>query len=125
MSYYVTGVGELADIIANDADSSLALYKRFDKLGARDLLYYQSELSELLAQQETYDREDAKDYSTVGGPYKDIKLDAQDWPTLRESATRDDRWKARMELAATIRKTLKDHSELNQALLYPGPPVLI
>ncbi|KAJ9656331.1 hypothetical protein H2198_005014 [Neophaeococcomyces mojaviensis] len=119
MSYYVTGVGELADVIANDADSSLALYKRFDKLGARDLLYYQSELSELLAEQETYDREDANQYRIIGGPYKDIKLNSQDWPTLRESATQDARWKARMELAVTIRKTLKDYSELDQLLSHP------
>jgi hypothetical protein len=45
--HYVPGFGSLADFIAADGDHSAAIYRRFDKLAARDLFYYQSELTRL------------------------------------------------------------------------------
>src|SRR5438045_7092742 len=58
---YITGFGELASLIASDLDHTTAVFKRFDKLAARDLLYYECELLELEILQDQYDREDAFD----------------------------------------------------------------
>jgi hypothetical protein len=43
------GFPSLADFIASDHDRTSLVFKRFDKLAARNLLYLQSELAELEA----------------------------------------------------------------------------
>ena len=55
---YVHGFGSLAAFIADDEDHATSIYKRFNGLAARNLLYYQSELAELAALQQQYDIED-------------------------------------------------------------------
>ena len=55
---YVKGYPSLAAFIASDSDKSTAIYRRFDRLSARNLLYLQSELVELEAQQDALDEED-------------------------------------------------------------------
>lgn len=49
---YVHGFGSLASFIASDEDHSTSIYKRFDDLASRNLLYFQSELAELAALQQ-------------------------------------------------------------------------
>lgn len=44
---YVQGYASLAAFIANDKVKSTAIYRRFDQLSARNLLYLQSELIDL------------------------------------------------------------------------------
>ena len=46
---YLKGYPSLAAFIASDKDKSTVIYRRFDRLSARNLLYLQSELAELEA----------------------------------------------------------------------------
>ncbi|KAI9740180.1 MAG: hypothetical protein M1834_004758 [Cirrosporium novae-zelandiae] len=54
----VDGYPSLSDFIARDADA--AIYRKFENLSARNLLYLQSEIHKLEAQLQTLDQEDAK-----------------------------------------------------------------
>lgn len=125
---YVPGFGSLADFIYSDNDHSTVVYRRFDKLAARDLLYYQSELGRLQALQDGFDIQDAKDIEDFQKPddWLDIRSHATDWAKFKEAAdisssvasssspnvsTVEGRWKKRMELAMEIRRTLKDYRE--------------
>lgn len=116
--HYVPGFGSLADFIASDIDHSTAVYRRFDKLAERDLLYYQSELLELAALQDDYDREDALDIKRTGNDgssdsWYQIRENAQNWTSFKRNAENatsgDGRWRKRMDLAIKIRKTLEDY----------------
>ena len=115
--YSISGFGSFADLIASDADCSTAVYKRFDRLNARDLLYYEAELLEIQAHQDQYDHEDAFDTDkpdNVGSDlWHQIQKNARDWSSFRQSAneakSNDDRWKKRMQLAMHIRRTLKQY----------------
>lgn len=57
---YLGGYPSLAAFIASDRDKSAAIFKRFDRLAARNLLYLQSELAELEVQLDKFDAEDRK-----------------------------------------------------------------
>ena len=119
--HYITGFGELASLIASDSDHTTAVYKRFDKLAARDLLYYECELLELEVLQDQYDREDAFDARRPDQPddlRRRIRTNARDWVSLKHRAAKeaeandqhnDERWKKRMDLAMEIRSTLKEY----------------
>ncbi|KAH9908475.1 hypothetical protein F4778DRAFT_717352 [Xylariomycetidae sp. FL2044] len=121
--HYVSGFGSLADFIASDEDHSAAIYSRFDRLSARDLLYYQSDLAELQTLQDQYDIEDAQDVENLKkpefGPH--IRKHTRDWVKWKYSAgvsqgpasahIQNERWKKRMDLAMEIRVTLKDYQE--------------
>lgn len=134
--HYITGFGELASLIASDADHTTAVYKRFDKLVARDLLYYECELLELEALQDQYDCEDvldAKKQNNADDLRRQIRTNARDWVSFKHDAAKapeangknDERWKRRMDLAMEIRSTLKEYREalvLNSTLLTLRPP---
>lgn len=118
--YYVSGFGALADFINSDEDHSTAVYSRFGKLAARDLLFYQSELAELQSRQDEYDLEDARDVEDLQKPGNIIRQHTRDWVTFQLAASTNtnttdtstsDRWKKRMDLAMTIRKTLMEYQE--------------
>ncbi|OAQ60267.1 hypothetical protein VFPPC_16788 [Pochonia chlamydosporia 170] len=128
--HYITGFGEIASFIASDADHTTAVYKRFDKLAARDLLYYECELLELEAPQDQYDREDAIDARRLDNAdlQRLIRTNARDWLSFKQRAMKEEesndkdnqRWKKRMKLAMDIRATLKAYREallLNSTLL--------
>lgn len=51
----LSGFPSLVAFIASDRDRTTLIYKRFDELAARNLLYLQSELAKLQAQQHLYD----------------------------------------------------------------------
>jgi len=127
--HYIPGYGDLADFISSDEDHSTSIYRRFDRLSARNLLYFQSKLAELEARQVQFDIEDAKDNEDIQklDIGRHIREHAQDWQTfegtrsyvINSSAgmistqdtnpSSDDRWKKRLELAMDIRETLKDY----------------
>jgi hypothetical protein len=108
--HYICGFASLANFIASDRNRTTLIYKRFDELAARNLLYLQSELAELQTEQRKYDEEDfcvdlntkqcARNYaefekqSKTGGSAQQIK---------------------RKELMHRIRRTMKDYRE---ALLF-------
>ncbi|KPI34536.1 uncharacterized protein AB675_7415 [Cyphellophora attinorum] len=123
---FVHGFGSLASFIASDEDHSTAIYKRFDDLAARNLLYYQSELAELAALQQQYDLEDARN-SEDEKTALDVREHSQDWSTFQgdciaqslisaqqstsSSSSVDDRWQKRYKLAMDIREVLKAYRE--------------
>jgi hypothetical protein len=54
----IRGFPRIAHNIASDLDKTAALFRRFDRLSARNLLYQEVELAELEAQQNTFDDQD-------------------------------------------------------------------
>jgi hypothetical protein len=56
----IDGFPLVADKIASDADKTTTIYRRFDRLTARNLLLLQAELAELETLQNRYDAEDLK-----------------------------------------------------------------
>jgi len=111
---YVTGFGSFSSFLSSDKDRTTVVFKRFDKLALRDLLYYQSELAALQEQQDRFDREDAIEVKQMTAAWDEIRVNARDWTSFSDAAKREsgsERWKERMELAMRIRETLKNYSE--------------
>jgi VIT1/CCC1 family predicted Fe2+/Mn2+ transporter len=115
---YLTGFGSFANFISSDSDHATAVYKTFDKLTARDLLYYEAELLELEALQDQFDHEDATDVDKVDSfspEWFRIRQNARDWSSFKQSSQEPSaagaRWKRRMDLAMQIRATLKEYRE--------------
>lgn len=118
--HYVPGFGSFANFVASDDDHSTSVYKTFDRLAARDLLYYQAELLELEALLDQYDREDAADAdprhpNSASAQAQQILENSRDWLSFRQSAeeptTNGLRWKKRLDLILKIRATLKEYRE--------------
>ena len=101
---YVKGYPSLAAFIASDRDKDTVIYRRFDRLSARNLLYMQSELVELEARQDAFDAEDSQ--GTL-----EAKDSARNWQTLNKRAaeTGNTKEKERLEVVRDIRKTLKEY----------------
>ena len=101
---YVKGYPSLAAFIASDCDKSTAIYRRFDRLTARNLLYLQSELVELEARQDALDAEDLR--GTL-----EHKQSARDWRTLGRKAAEpgNTEEKERVEVLEEIRKKIKEY----------------
>jgi len=102
---YAKGYPSLAHFIASDYDKSTAIYRRFDQLSARNLLYLQSELAELEARQQKQDAEDFKESNTIE------KQRVRDWETLRRKAAdpANVRERERMDLILETREKLKEY----------------
>lgn len=124
---YVSGFGSLASFMASDSDHSPFIFRRFDRLAARDLIYYQSQLSQLQAEQDELDVHDRINIDSTEGADEHcdrIRDCLQDWKcfehtvlhsasSAQDCATRtsSETWKKRMDLAMRIRTTLKDYRE--------------
>jgi len=119
-THNLSGYPSLAHFIASDRDRTTLIYKRYDGLAARNLLYLQSELAELQAKQRAFDQEDlTSSLSTkqCARNYSDFEKAVQ-----ADETKQKDRWK----LMKDIRVTLKEYRE---ALLFestlatlPRPP---
>ena len=105
--HYVKGYPSLAAFIASDADRSTQIYRRFDRLAARNLLYLQSELAELEARQDSLDAADFR------GTLEE-KAGARNWETLRaKAAVGGQREQERLDLALQIRSKLSEYGAPN------------
>ncbi len=102
--HYVKGYPSFAGFINSDCDKSTAIYRRFGRLSARNLLYLQSELVELEA------RQDALDTEYLHGTLED-KKSARNWQTLKRKAAEPGNTgdKDRVELLEEIRKKIKEY----------------
>ncbi|EEU38325.1 uncharacterized protein NECHADRAFT_91425 [Fusarium vanettenii 77-13-4] len=98
---YVDGFPSLANFIASDRDGTSTIFKRFNRLAARNLLLLQSELAELEARLDEYDRED----SDRG---MEVLQSLRNW---EEYKARNDKESDRMKLLDKIKITLKDYRE--------------
>ncbi|KAE9362993.1 hypothetical protein N431DRAFT_423351 [Stipitochalara longipes BDJ] len=117
------GFALVASKLNSDEDKTTTIYRRFDELSARNLLFYEAELAELEEQQKRQDAidSDAKDPASVECQ--------SDWSRFVEAAKSTDvangREKDKMELAMKIRERLeKYHAALasHQALLNAKSP---
>ena len=116
---YVKGYPSLAAFIASDLDHSSVLYKRFDKLSARNILYLQSELAELERRQVEFDEQDFLDDSLS------TKKTARDWRAFSDvAAVTGSRAEERMKLSMEIRSKIKEHSKIKLRLFRRVGPAL-
>ncbi|EON62136.1 hypothetical protein W97_01355 [Coniosporium apollinis CBS 100218] len=104
------GYPSLSRFIASDPDRTALVFKRFDRLAVRSLLYLQSELEDLQVQQDEYDRIDANDQSDD----LSSKQCARNWQEFKKKAQTDQKQKERMELVMKIRVTMKEYREALQ-----------
>jgi hypothetical protein len=104
---FVNGYASLAAFIASDADKSTAIYRRFDRLSARNLLFLQSELEELQALQDEYDEEDNKGTTEDQAVIRNLAF-------LKERARGSDKnaeaAQKRLELQRDIAEKMKSYS---------------
>ncbi|KAF2113986.1 hypothetical protein BDV96DRAFT_495249 [Lophiotrema nucula] len=103
--HYLTGYPSLAAFIASDRDQTSAIFKRFKRLGARNLLHLQSELAELEARQDELDDEARRSQDLF------TKQCLRNWPEFCLAASSDERQRERKELAEAIKATLRDYRE--------------
>ncbi|KAF2812331.1 uncharacterized protein BDZ99DRAFT_357544, partial [Mytilinidion resinicola] len=116
--YFLNGYPSLAQFVASDRDKSTAVFRRFDRLSARNLLYLQSELAELETKQDAFDRADGLDDLHT-------KQCARNWEHLRERARTGAKETERVQLALEIRAKLKEYREallFENTLLSLDPP---
>lgn len=104
--HLLSGYSSLAHFIATDHDKTTFIYKRFDELAARNLLYLQSELAELQGKQQTFDEEDLS-------AAMETKQCARNYADFERAAAHDGntKQKERMELMLQIRQTMKEYRE--------------
>ncbi|EPE32086.1 hypothetical protein GLAREA_12168 [Glarea lozoyensis ATCC 20868] len=96
------GFAAVAEKIVFDPDRSTTIYRRFDKLSARNLLFYQAELAELEELQDKYDEEDCNEKDAIS------KECQRDWLELKKRATEGrEREKARFGLCMEIREKVE------------------
>jgi hypothetical protein len=108
---YIKGYASLAAFIAEDRDKSTAIFRRFDRLSARNLLYLQSELAELEAKQDAFDKEDFKAGT-------EEKASARSWPIFKQRAEENNkREKERMDLVKEIRGKIKEYRQSVHVLI--------
>ena len=109
-SMRLTGFPSLAAFIASDPDRTTAIFQRFDRLAARNLLYLQSELAELQAKQDAFDHEDFYERQT-DDPSMLTKRCARNWEEFRSHGDTDQKQRQRKQLAMQIRATMKEYSQ--------------
>jgi len=100
---YLKGYPSLAAFIASDPDHTSAIFKRFRRLGARDLLHLQSEIAELQAQQDALDEQEWQGAHAT-------KQYSRNWPDFCSAAQCDGRQRERKQLADTIHNVLREYS---------------
>jgi hypothetical protein len=107
-AYPQRGFALVASKLASDIDKTTTIYRRFDELSARNLLFYQAELAELEEQQKEYDDEDknARDQ---------VSIECQkDWNEfVRNAKEGNEREKEKMELAMKIREKLEKYRKID------------
>lgn len=97
---YIDGYPSLAAFMASDRDKTTLIFKRFNRLSARNLLYLESELAELQTKLDAYDEQDRVDADSLQC--------ARNWESFKRRAESQPE---RMQLIKQIRNTMKEYSE--------------
>lgn len=106
-TYRKEGFADVARWISLDPDNETFIYRRFNQLGARNLLYLQSELLTLEKQLDELDRNDAISDDMT------LKDSARTWETLMSlHENGNTEAKARMDLILKLRAKLKEYRSL-------------
>lgn len=101
------GFADVARWISLDPDNETFIYRRFNQLAARNLLYLQSELLAIEKQLDELDKNDALSDDMT------LKDSARTWETLvslHENGNTDA--KTRMDLIVKLRAKLKEYRSL-------------
>jgi hypothetical protein len=101
----IHGYPSLAAFIASDKDQSASIYRAHRRISARNLLYLETELSELEAEL------DALDQSDLNGSFEGKKY-ARSWKLLRESP--EARHVEEVKLITKMRETVKEYREFKK-----------
>lgn len=88
------------------SDSELSLYRDFQALSSRNLLYLQSRLTELEKKLKEFDEEDSEQLNT------EILLSAKCWETFSARSKEHPREKERMETILEIQVKMKEYRKL-------------
>ena len=96
------GYPSFANFIAEDADA--AIYRKYERLSARNLLYLQSELHELEGDLEDLDARDFEEREVNDSEAQQI---ARYWKSYSRSGSK--RAVERRELQGRIRRTIKEY----------------
>lgn len=103
---YRDGYPAVAAWISRDPDHETYVFRRFDRLSARTLLYLQSELTDLEAKLEAFDRE------TTASNDMELKQSARKWETFAANVERRRPQEIeRMRLVQNIEVKLKKYRE--------------
>ena len=107
---YPNGFASVAAFIAKDPDNTSTIYRRFDRLTARNLLYLQSRLQSLEA---TLDQLDDEDLHTHDKEDKESGKAATSWEDFERLAKDESRGreKKRMEIAEQIEIAIKKYRQ--------------
>ncbi|RTE84831.1 hypothetical protein BHE90_000608 [Fusarium euwallaceae] len=99
--FHVDGFPSLANFIASDRDGTSTIFKRFNRLAARNLLLLQSELAELEAKLDEYDGQDQQSGA-------EALQSLRNWEDYK---ARNEEDSDRIKLLGKIRETLKEYRE--------------
>lgn len=100
--YLLEGYPTFAEFIAQDRDASI--YRKFQSLSARNLLYQQSALHDLERQSQEIDHEEAKDLEN-----ENAQKTARYWSHFANDQS--DKAKLRRDLQETIKVKIKEYHE--------------
>lgn len=102
------GFPSVAAKIAKDKDKTTNIFRRFDRLAARNLLYLQSRLQKLESELDRYDAEDFHEGDMLA------KRSLTSWEDFEANANNRDWEKKRMDLAMDIQIALRNYRQWEQ-----------
>lgn len=115
---YLEGYSDLAAFKSSDAQFSV--WRRFDRLGAQNLLYYEAEVQHLEFELKTLDEEDKKIIET-GNENETVVTDARArcWEALTMQVDQhDQRGLKRIDLIRRLRVAMKEYGEIVVSHVY-------
>jgi len=115
------GFPKIAEFIAKDPDKAAAIFKRFDPVSYRNLLYLQSKVAVLQKRQAAFDEEDAKEESKersdeavrCATSWEDFEIkgkaaaNGSEPDTLQEDARQQKRWKLSEDIQIAVKEYRK------------------
>jgi hypothetical protein len=102
------GFQSLATFMSSNSNSESFIFKRFDKLAARNLLYLQSELAYLQNRLEDFDSKDAQSKD------REERKCARSWEDFEEMKNSSSRQRERWDLMHKIRESLREYRAQSQ-----------
>ena len=102
---YPNGFASVAAFIARDPDNTTTIFRRFDRIAARNLLHLQSKLQKLEAE---LDKLDAEVLHTAE---ENSKRAATSWEDFETLAKTEENERRRMETAEEMEKAVKAYRE--------------
>jgi hypothetical protein len=114
---HLRGYPSLSTFMAHNQNAESFVLRRFDRLAARSLLYYQSELAYLEQQLDALDAQDYKDYDDEAADC------ARCWESLEDKLQDGDKHQQRRwDLVIKLRRLLHEYRELiySNSRAFPG-----